>query len=571
MGVLPRRCGISTFCKRGHVYIHIESVGHASASEWWTSSCRVPRQSQSASPVQANGGPAHAGCPATVSRPRQCKRMVDQLMQGAPSQSVGLASASEWWTSSCRVPRQSQSASPVQANGGPAHAGCPATVSRPRQCKRMVDQLMQGAPSQSVGLASASEWWTSSCRVPRQSVGLASASEWWTSSCRVPRHSQSASPVQANGGPAHAGCPARVSRPRQCKRMVDQLMQGAPPQSVGHASASEWWTSSCRVPRHSQSASPVQANGGPAHAGCPASQSASPVQANGGPAHAGCPVTVSRPRQCKRMVDQLMQGAPPVSRPRQCKRMVDQLMQGAPSQSVGLASASEWWTSSCRVPRHSQSASPVQANGGPAHAGCPATVSRPRQGKRMVDQLMQGAPSQSVGHASASEWWTSSCRVPRQSVGHASASEWWTSSCRVTRHSQSATTVQGNGGPAHAGCPATVSRPRQCKRMVDQLMQGAPPQSVSYASASGWTDAGLFLKWMEHFVLYINTSTQNRHLIVLDEHHSHKTLDAVNYARAHGIELVILPPHCTHKIQPLDRCFFKSLKRLPTTSLQTTL
>ena len=119
---------------------------------------------------------------------------------------------------------------------------------------------------------------------------------------------------------------------------------------------------------------------------------------------------------------------------------------------------------------------------------------------------------------------------------------------------------EANGGPAHAGCPATVSRPRPWKRMVDQLMQGAPPQSAGHASASGWTDAGLFLKWMEHFVLYINTSTQNRHLIVLDEHHSHKTLDAVNYARAHGIELIALPPHCTHKMQPLDRCFFKSLK-----------
>ncbi|KAI0217601.1 hypothetical protein LSAT2_030642 [Lamellibrachia satsuma] len=98
------------------------------------------------------------------------------------------------------------------------------------------------------------------------------------------------------------------------------------------------------------------------------------------------------------------------------------------------------------------------------------------------------------------------------------------------------------------------------KRMVNQLMQGAPPQSVGHASASGWTDAGLFLKWMEHFVLYTNASTQNRHLIVLDGHHSHKTLDAVNYARVHGIELITLPPHCTHNMQPLDRCYFKSLK-----------
>ena len=71
------------------------------------------------------------------------------------------------------------------------------------------------------------------------------------------------------------------------------------------------------------------------------------------------------------------------------------------------------------------------------------------------------------------------------------------------------------------------------------------PQSVGHPSARGWTNAGLFLKWMEHFVLYTNASTQNRHVIVLDGHHSHKTLDAVNYARAHGIGLITLPPHCT--------------------------
>ena len=55
-------------------------------------------------------------------------------------------------------------------------------------------------------------------------------------------------------------------------------------------------------------------------------------------------------------------------------------------------------------------------------------------------------------------------------------------------------------------------------------------------------------------------ASKNRHLIALDEHQSHTTLDAVNYARAHGIELITLPLHCTHKVRPLDRCFFKSLK-----------
>ena len=44
----------------------------------------------------------------------------------------------------------------------------------------------------------------------------------------------------------------------------------------------------------------------------------------------------------------------------------------------------------------------------------------------------------------------------------------------------------------------------------------------------------------------------------MDGHHSHKTLAAVIYAREHGIHL--LPPHNIHKMQPLNRTYFKALK-----------
>jgi hypothetical protein len=46
----------------------------------------------------------------------------------------------------------------------------------------------------------------------------------------------------------------------------------------------------------------------------------------------------------------------------------------------------------------------------------------------------------------------------------------------------------------------------------------------------------------------------------MDGHHSHKTLDAVNKARENGVIMITLPPHCTHRMQPLDRTFFKGLK-----------
>ena len=98
------------------------------------------------------------------------------------------------------------------------------------------------------------------------------------------------------------------------------------------------------------------------------------------------------------------------------------------------------------------------------------------------------------------------------------------------------------------------------KRMVEVLMNGAPPQSVGYVSDSGWTDSELFVKWLEHFVAITNASTNAQHAIIMDGHQSHKTLAAVNFARRHGIHLLTLPSHSTHKMQPLDRTFFKALK-----------
>ena len=93
--------------------------------------------------------------------------------------------------------------------------------------------------------------------------------------------------------------------------------------------------------------------------------------------------------------------------------------------------------------------------------------------------------------------------------------------------------------------------------MTETLMNGAPPQSVGYASSSGYVDADLFLK---HFVRSASPSTEKPNIIILDGHHSHKTLAAVEFCRANGIHLLTLPPHSTHKMQPLDRTYFKSMK-----------
>ncbi|CAG7825164.1 unnamed protein product, partial [Allacma fusca] len=49
-------------------------------------------------------------------------------------------------------------------------------------------------------------------------------------------------------------------------------------------------------------------------------------------------------------------------------------------------------------------------------------------------------------------------------------------------------------------------------------------------------------------------------LLIIDNHSSHISYQAVRYCRGHHIEILTLPPHSTHKLQPLDVSFFSPLK-----------
>ncbi|ESO12106.1 hypothetical protein HELRODRAFT_158531 [Helobdella robusta] len=40
----------------------------------------------------------------------------------------------------------------------------------------------------------------------------------------------------------------------------------------------------------------------------------------------------------------------------------------------------------------------------------------------------------------------------------------------------------------------------------------------------------------------------------------HKSISAINLARGKSIHMLTFPPHYTHKLQPLDKTYFKSLK-----------
>lgn len=78
---------------------------------------------------------------------------------------------------------------------------------------------------------------------------------------------------------------------------------------------------------------------------------------------------------------------------------------------------------------------------------------------------------------------------------------------------------------------------------------------------SGWIQTNLFTQWFRHFIDHTNPTKEKPVLLLLDGHYSHiQNIDLIDLAREHHVTIVSLPPHCSHKLQPLDRTFMSPLK-----------
>jgi len=70
----------------------------------------------------------------------------------------------------------------------------------------------------------------------------------------------------------------------------------------------------------------------------------------------------------------------------------------------------------------------------------------------------------------------------------------------------------------------------------------------------------MFVRWLHHFLKHSGASLNNEALLILDGHATHtRNLEVIDMARAHGVTMLCLPPHCSHKMQPLDVGFMKPL------------
>ena len=93
-----------------------------------------------------------------------------------------------------------------------------------------------------------------------------------------------------------------------------------------------------------------------------------------------------------------------------------------------------------------------------------------------------------------------------------------------------------------------------------QLLRGAPEGSVQDNAKSGWMQSDIFFRWLERFITFTNSSVEAPVLLILDGHTTHvKCIKTIELARQNGVIMLSLPPHCTHRMQPLDVSFMKPL------------
>ncbi|KAF2883719.1 hypothetical protein ILUMI_22447 [Ignelater luminosus] len=106
--------------------------------------------------------------------------------------------------------------------------------------------------------------------------------------------------------------------------------------------------------------------------------------------------------------------------------------------------------------------------------------------------------------------------------------------------------------------PPALVFPR--KYFKAHMLVGAPAGSLGLANPSGWMTSDLFIQVLDHFIKFTNSCSENPTLLIYDNHESHISLATVEKPRKFGVNILTLPPHCSHRIQPLDVSVFRPFK-----------
>ena len=99
------------------------------------------------------------------------------------------------------------------------------------------------------------------------------------------------------------------------------------------------------------------------------------------------------------------------------------------------------------------------------------------------------------------------------------------------------------------------------KKFKPHFISNGPPECIGAGNASGWVTDLEFYNFMKHFVKHTNPTKESPVLLLLDNHSSHLSIETVVFAKNNGVVMLSFPPHCTHKLQPLDVSVFGPFKK----------
>lgn len=86
----------------------------------------------------------------------------------------------------------------------------------------------------------------------------------------------------------------------------------------------------------------------------------------------------------------------------------------------------------------------------------------------------------------------------------------------------------------------------------EHMTSGAPAGTLGLATKAGWMNSECFVQVIHHFIKYTASSKENPTLLLMDNHESHLSIEAIDLCKENGVTVLTIPPHCTHKLQPLD-------------------
>lgn len=102
-----------------------------------------------------------------------------------------------------------------------------------------------------------------------------------------------------------------------------------------------------------------------------------------------------------------------------------------------------------------------------------------------------------------------------------------------------------------------VPRLREPKQYI---ITNAQSLSLVLGNKTGLMTKELFMDVLKHIIKHTNCSTENRILLLLDNHRSHTSYEAIKLCKDSGISVLSFPPHSSHRMQPLDIGVFGPFK-----------